>query len=98
MIKVTQTWIRPNLETPFFKVNDGMKAYIDHYTKLGKLSIQRVDDASGSLSVSLITVYANETAKEEYINDPEIIRLRESRNAHNAEHNIIEAEPVIEII
>lgn len=98
MIKVTQTWIRPTLETPFFKTNDIMRAYIDHYAKLGKATIHRVNDASGSLTVSMVAIYADEAAKEEYLNDPEILRLKAVRQAHNAQYNIIEAEPIVEII
>lgn len=99
MIKVTQTWTRPDVNTPFFKVKDSVKEYISRkYTQTNKVIIQRTDDATGSLTVSIVTIYANEAARTEYNEDPEIVKVKQARWAYHTTNRITTVDPDVEEI
>jgi hypothetical protein len=99
VIKVTQTWTRPDVNTPFFKLSDNMKVYIaKKYTDTNKVIIQRSDDASGSLTVTLVTIFANEAAKTEFASDPEIIKLKQARRDYDTTNRITTVDPTPEEI
>lgn len=99
MIKVTQTWTRPDVNTPFFKLSDNMKAYIaKKYTDTNKVIIHRTDDATGSLTVSLVTIFANEAARTEYNEDPEIVKVKQARALEHTTNRITTVDPNVEEI
>ena len=88
----TRTFTRPTIRTPFWVANDLVKNYIKTtYIDSGKiLDLQRVEDATGLLIVSLITVFANTESRDEFIADPRMVDLYSQRTLHNQYHNIIE--------
>ena len=99
MIKVTQTWTRPDVNTPFFKLKDSVKEYISRkYTQTNKVIIQRTDDATGSLTVSLVTIFADDAARTEYNEDPEIVKVKQARSAFHTTNRITAVDPVVEEI
>ena len=91
-ITQTRTWTRANTSTPFWVVNDITKDYIKKtFIDTGKiLDLQRVEDATGLLSISLVTVFASIEAREDFQNDPTITEVANQRNIHNDYYNIIE--------
>jgi hypothetical protein len=76
-----------------------MKAYIaKKYTDTNKVIIQRSDDATGSLTVSMVTIFANEAAKTEFTSDPEIVKLKQARWAYHTTNRITTVDPISEEI
>lgn len=99
MIKVTQTWTRPDVNTPFFKIRDSIKEYIaKKYTETNKVMIQRTDDATGSLTVTMVTIFADEAARTEYNEDPEIVKTKQARWAYHTTNRITTTDPTVEEI
>lgn len=99
MIKVTETWTRPDVNTPFFKVKDSIRQYISNrYTRTNKVLVQRDDDAAGSLSVTLVTIFADEAARTEFTTDAEIVKVKDARAAYNVANNITAADLIVENI
>jgi hypothetical protein len=92
----TRTWTRANTSTPFWVVNDLTKDYIKKtYIDTGKIvSLQRVEDATGLLSVSLVTTFASIEARQDFQIDPIITQVTDQRNIHNTYYNIIEETTV----
>jgi hypothetical protein len=91
-IKRTKTMTRKETTAPFFKPRLNLVDYIQAaYVDTGKIvSLERVADATGLLSVQTLTVFKDEESKQEYDTDPEIILIQAAQDDHNALHDIVQ--------
>jgi len=89
MIKRTKTWIRPNTSVKFHKANAEYSAYIKTaYVDTGKRVFISKTLSEDKLTLTLITVWRDLAAHDEFVADVMVQADVETRIAYNRANGI----------
>jgi hypothetical protein len=90
LIELTQIFVRPNTETPWFHDtwSAGHMEYIQTtYKDTGKYAGSR-ELSDDELMLTVVHIFTDENAQFEFITDEYLIDMLCKRDAHNASNNI----------
>ena len=95
-IKLTKTWTRESVDTPFFVYPAETKQHIaDNYEATGKMTRVETNqaEANGLLSKVTVNIFRDAAALEEFLEDPTLIAMKDVRNDYNAANGITDTMP-----
>ena len=89
MIKRTKTWTRPNTTVKFHKPDSEFSAYIKQtYVDTGKRVYRSKTLSEDGLTLTLITVWRDLAAHDEFVADSMVQAGVETRKVHNTARGI----------
>lgn len=100
MVKTTISWKRTSTETPWWTtvITNSYKDYVkSKYGVVGKRLSSKLTMSKDSLLLTSETVFANESAFEEFSGDPIIRAWVNSRREYCTKNNIQESDRIIQV-